>query len=438
MALNAPALGIAIAPAQSAKLRWTVLGLLALIYACNVADRLILPILAESIRKDLVLSDWALGLLVGPAISFFYAILSIPMAYVADRVNRVRFLALCLALWSVLTALGGAAANALHLGLTRIGVSAMEAGGSPASSSLLADYFRVTERPFAMGIYASAASIAILLCFTLGGFGNDTIGWRWTLVAAGVPGIVLAALLLLIVPEPVRGAHDVKPSAGRDDTPQSLLRSLGALWRNRFFRRVALAVGVSNFCFIAVLSWGPSLVMRKFFAGAGHAGVSLGIGIGLCGALVNIIGGRVVSKLAVRGIGIPLRIAAVLQLLSAPVAITALFAPNLPVCVVLLCVAFGLQAFFTPLWWSISQSHVPPNLRALAAAVALLSAAVFGTALAAPVIGAISDYLKPVYGSASLQYAMAIATVVNLVTAFLFWHAARVAPRHDDPRWPVS
>jgi MFS family permease len=65
--------------------------------------------------NDLQLSDWQVGLLIGPAIAFFYAVIGIPMAWVADRVHRVRFLAICLALWSLLTALGGVAGNAWQL-----------------------------------------------------------------------------------------------------------------------------------------------------------------------------------------------------------------------------------------------------------------------------------------------------------------------------------
>ncbi|HLY58484.1 MAG TPA: MFS transporter, partial [Stellaceae bacterium] len=130
----------------TASARWYVLGLLVAIYVANVGDRLILSVLAQDIKLDLRLSDSVIGLLIGPAVGFFYAVLGLPMAYLADRVHRVRFLTVCLAVWSVLTALGGLAANGLELGLARIGVSLAEAGGSPATSSILADYFAPRER----------------------------------------------------------------------------------------------------------------------------------------------------------------------------------------------------------------------------------------------------------------------------------------------------
>lgn len=404
-----------------------VLALLALAYVCNVADRLLLSILAQDIKKDLGLSDWEIGLLVGPAIAFFYAILGIPMAYVADRVHRVRFLALCLALWSLLTAAGGAAGNVVQLALTRIGVSAVEAGGSPASSSILADYFPPRSRPAAMGVYAAASTIGVLVSFALGGLLNGHVGWRWTLVAAGIPGILLALLLLACVREPERGRHDLD-GAGRPITrraPPALLASLIELSRLDFYRRVVIAAGVSNFCFTTILSWSPSIVMRKFYAGSGHVGLSLGFGLAIFGATAAVIAGRVTSGLVRQGMARPLRVAAIFQICSAPLILAGLFSDSLPLCVGLICLAYGFQSFFVPIYWAVSQSHVPSDMRAMASALMLLAIAICGHGIAPPVVGAISDALRPSLGEASLQYAVACSLIVNLLAAALFFHASR-------------
>ena len=404
-----------------------VLALLALAYVCNVADRLLLSILAQDIKSDLKLSDWEIGLLVGPAIAFFYAILGIPMAYVADRVHRVRFLAVCLALWSVLTAAGGAAGNAVQLALTRIGVSAVEAGGSPASSSILADYFEPRSRPAAMGIYSAASTIGVLVSFALGGLLNGHIGWRWTLVVAGVPGILLALLLITFVREPLRGSRD-RDAAGRPITrraPRALFASLMELSRLDFYRKVAIAAGVSNFCFTTILSWSPSIVMRKFYAGSGHAGVALGFGLAIFGATAAVVAGRVTSRLVKEGMARPLRIAAFFQLFSAPLILAGLFSNSLPLCVGLICLAYGFQSFFVPIYWAVSQSHVPSDMRAMSSALMLLSIAICGHGIAPPVVGALSDALRPSFGQASLQYAVACSLVVNLFAAWLFLRASR-------------
>ena len=126
--------------------------LLYLIYTMNFADRQILSILANAVKADMHLADWEIGMLTGPALALFYAVLGLPIAFLADRVHRVRFLALCLVIWSGLTAMGGLARNVFQLGATRLGVSIAEAGGTPISASLIADFFPPSRRGGAFGI----------------------------------------------------------------------------------------------------------------------------------------------------------------------------------------------------------------------------------------------------------------------------------------------
>ncbi|MEJ6517207.1 MAG: MFS transporter, partial [Pseudomonadales bacterium] len=118
-----------------------VLGILLVVYTFNFIDRQILAILAQSIKTDLDLSDTQIGALSGVAFGIFYATLGIPIARLADRYSRVNIIAICLTIWSAMTAFSGLAQNFWHLLIARIGVGIGEAGGSPPSHSLLADYF---------------------------------------------------------------------------------------------------------------------------------------------------------------------------------------------------------------------------------------------------------------------------------------------------------
>src|SRR3546814_10136992 len=102
---------------------------------------------SDLIKADLGLSDTQLGLLAGPAFAVFYALLGIPIARYADRegTNRVRLIALALAIWSAMTAVCGLAQNFVQLLFARIGVGVGEAGCTPAAHSLLADSVRSEE-----------------------------------------------------------------------------------------------------------------------------------------------------------------------------------------------------------------------------------------------------------------------------------------------------
>ena len=74
------------------------LGLLSLVYVVNFLDRQILAILLPSIKQELSLADWQLGVLSGTAFGIFYATLGIPIARLADRFSRKGVIAICLAM----------------------------------------------------------------------------------------------------------------------------------------------------------------------------------------------------------------------------------------------------------------------------------------------------------------------------------------------------
>ena len=157
----------------SAGYRRYALGTLLTVYVFNFIDRSILSILAQSIKEDLDLSDTELGFLGGIAFAVFYTFVGIPIARMADRGVRRNILAVCLMIWSGMTALCGFAQNFVQLLLARIGVAVGEAGGSPPSHSMISDLFPPASRATALGIYALGIPIGTMI-------GNLAGGWRRT------------------------------------------------------------------------------------------------------------------------------------------------------------------------------------------------------------------------------------------------------------------
>ncbi|MEM8799518.1 MAG: MFS transporter [Pseudomonadota bacterium] len=126
---------------QTETRRRALLIFLMLAYTLSFLDRQIVSILAEDIKADLALSDFELGMVTGLAFAVFYATLGIPLAWLADRSNRIRIVAGCLLVWSGFTAAGALAGNFMQLALVRLGVGIGEAGCLPASHSLIADSY---------------------------------------------------------------------------------------------------------------------------------------------------------------------------------------------------------------------------------------------------------------------------------------------------------
>ena len=119
--------------------RALVLLLLTIVYGFNFIDRQIVGILAPFIQADLGLTNTQLGLLIGLAFAVLYTTVAIPIAWLADRNNRVNILSIALATWSGFTALTGLAINFLQIAIARMGVGIGEAGGSPPSHSNISD-----------------------------------------------------------------------------------------------------------------------------------------------------------------------------------------------------------------------------------------------------------------------------------------------------------
>src|SRR5437879_9941719 len=120
------------AAANPATYRYYVLGLLTVVYALNFLDRTIFNVLIEPIKKEFALSDTTMGLLAGFGFVLFYSLLGIPIARVADRLNRRNIVAIAFAFWSASTSLSRMASSVATLAMARIGVGIGQSAGTPA------------------------------------------------------------------------------------------------------------------------------------------------------------------------------------------------------------------------------------------------------------------------------------------------------------------
>src|SRR5262245_54764485 len=100
----------------------SILGLLLLVYTFNFIDRTIIGTLGQAIKIDLEITDAQLGLLQGFAFAIFYTLLGLPLARLSERHDRVTIIAICLSLWSGMTALCAYAQSFAQLFLCRVGV----------------------------------------------------------------------------------------------------------------------------------------------------------------------------------------------------------------------------------------------------------------------------------------------------------------------------
>jgi MFS family permease len=226
-----------------------VLILLTIVYGFNFIDRQIVGILAPYIQADLDLSNTQLGMLIGLAFALFYTIMGIPIAIIADRVNRVTLLSVALAVWSGFTALTGLAQNFIHIAFARVGVGVGEAGGSPPAHSIISDLYPKEERASALGVYAMGIPFGIMAAYfvtaSLMGADADSVNWRRIFIILGVTGIVLAVFVKILIKEPRRGAMELSESSSLSRVP--LGDALKELLRIKSWWFMALGIAAASF-----------------------------------------------------------------------------------------------------------------------------------------------------------------------------------------------
>ncbi|MEA1648525.1 MFS transporter [Nitrospirillum sp. BR 11164] len=184
---------------------WFVLGMLCFVYVLNFLDRQLLSILAKPIQDDLKVTDGQLGLISGLYFALFYCFISIPVAWLADRTNRVRVLSIACALWSAATVACGMASTYPQLVLARMTVGVGEAGGVPPSYAIISDYFGPGRRGTALGLYNFGPPLGQALGVAFGAAIAAAYNWRSAFQLLGAVGVVTALAVYLLVREPRRG-----------------------------------------------------------------------------------------------------------------------------------------------------------------------------------------------------------------------------------------
>jgi predicted MFS family arabinose efflux permease len=281
----------------SSRYKRLVLLILTLAYAFNAMDRGIISIIGQAMKGDLGLSDTQLGLLSGTAFAALYAFGGIPIARLAERLNRVNIISVALVGWSGLTLLCGLAGNFTQLLLSRAGVGIAESGCTPPAHSLISDYFEPARRTSALSVYSSGISVGYVVAALAGGYAAQNYGWRAACAIVGLPGVILAVALKLVVREPARAAVP-KLSIGGELTEMRAVAK--TLIRNRRALNMILGVTVGAFANYGFYGFAPLYFNRAFglnYTTTGRiaaltGGVAVGVGIVAGGYLADRLGRR--------------------------------------------------------------------------------------------------------------------------------------------------
>ena len=386
---------------------WAVVLILMLLYTSSFIDRQILGLLVRPVRADLQISDTEYSLLSGFAFVTLYSIAGVPLGWAVDRWSRRGIIVLGVTVWSLMTAGCSLAGSFWRLFAIRVGVGIGEATLSPASYSLISDYFPANKLSRALSVYGLGIPIGTGLALVIGGtvvHALEQLGpvdlpllgvekpWQLVFLAIGLPGLLLAALAGIAIREPPR--HHCFASGRGADVPR-FVEAISFMWQNRrLYASLFFGMG-----FLAVFSYGanawyPAFLQRVHGIDIAEAGLFLGLTTLVFGVAGSVTAGFVADKLIERGnldgqFVVPMVYGVALTLCGA----IAGFAQATWVSLTFV----ALSAFFsnTMLGCVVAALQVatPPRMRGQISAFFLFTAAFIGIAIGPTAVAAATDYI---------------------------------------------
>ena len=400
------------------------LGLVLLIFLniLNMVDRSLIASFGTEISHDLNLTDTEFGLLVGPMFVFFYAIMGLFVGRMADMVHRPKLIAVGVLVWSVLTAVSGAARSFLHIGLARMFVGVGESCLSPAAMSMLSDMFPPAKRGMASGLYYLGLPLGAGASYIIAAELGPVLGWRNCFYVLGGLGLLLVPAILLLR-DPQRGRFDNPEQKDRVDstgvidsmrqvlavakkTPALAWAMIGAVFMH-------LPLGSGQF----VQIW---LVRERGYDASGMA--LFGLLFIVFGIIGILIGGLASDWYIKHFKGGRLRFLAVFLLIITPFFISFRFvSPDSPLFYVGMCAGFlSLTAFYGPVFSTV-QDLSPTKLRGVTTAVLLLMCNLVGIGLGGLATGVLSDFYSGQGVLEPLTLALLSIDLVGILTITSFF-----------------
>ncbi|MEC8030018.1 MAG: MFS transporter [Pseudomonadota bacterium] len=419
-------------PYQSRRYAWFVVFLLIIASLVAFMDRQIVAIVVGPMQRDLGVGDTQIGWLYGIH-ALFYAFAAIPIASLADTRSRKLIIAIGVFFWSLMTIICGLTKNYTQIFIARIGVGVGEATLTPSTTSLIGDYFPRKDVPLAMSIFQAGPIIGTGIAFIVGGFVlqlvegasplvlpiiGELVPWQQTFLYLGVPGILLAFVMLLIR-EPVRRPSESKIE-GATNTEELI-----AFYRDNsktiIFHHIGnLSLLMTGFAFVF---WSITFFVRVHDMDASHASQIFGwiyIFFGPLGPLLIAYfaknqsqKGHYDANMTAGMLGGIITIPTILLIQIAPSPLWAFifYAPALAA----VNSPFGIAAGALPV-------ITPPHLRARVAAVYMLTGAI-GMMFGPPLAGAFNEFIFP--GEDGVRHSMITMTCFFGLLGVLFLHMGR-------------
>ena len=407
---------------------YRLLFFLTLLNLLNFVDRQLIASFSNFIVPDLGLTNAQFGFLTTLPFIVFYSIAGLFMGVLADMVNRPRLIAFGVVLWSIFTALTGAAKGFVTMALPRMFIGVGESILTPTSMSLLSDSFPAKKMGFAAGFYYMGVPIGVGVSLLIAGYLGESLGWRKCFYLLGGLGLVLGLCTLLFKDRPRKHLqnNEVKPQTlSKESTAQivkTLFKALSASSALRFtilagvFYHIALGASVFE------QLW---LVEERGFDRSNIAQIVGWIGV-FAGLAGNLIGG-ILSDWWQENTdqGRPMFLFW-LALLTLPISVYYRFVePGSVIFWIGIIIGyFQLGCFFGPTFSTV-QELVPENIKATVVSFYILTLNLIGLTIGSFVGGILADNLMSANYQEPYTLMLVVFSIISIVTIPCYFLAGK-------------
>jgi MFS family permease len=397
--------------------------LLFALMAVDFLDRQIVVPMFPHLRAQWPLTDRELGALVSivPAV---VALATLPLSWLADRSGRLHAVAWMALVWSAATLACGFATGYAPLLALRGAVGIGEAAYGAVAAAILATVFPPQRRSTILAAFLTASVLGSVLGVALGGVIATRAGWRSAFFVAGVPGIALACVALVLAGRWKEFGRDPATPAG---APMPLRSVVRAVAQSRTLQLASLGQGAQLLVAATVLAWMPTYLARYHalppdVAALAAAGLLLASGAG------SVAIGAFTDRSARRRPGSRLAVAVAVALVTAS-CLAIGFGVLAPGVASLLLIGIGILTMTGTLGpvVAVAVEVAPVALRATFAAVLAFVQGIVGLAAGPYLAGALSDRV-------GLAAAMTAISFACLAAAALFALALRTYPADARPQ----
>ena len=248
--------------------RWAIVALLFFATTVNYFDRFLMGILAPLLEKEIGWTELQYGYIVS-SFQFAYAVGTLLVGYVIDRLGTRWGFTLAVGLWSIASMLHAAARNWIGFAFARVGLGLSEAGNFPAAIKTVAEWFPKKERAFATGLFNGGSNVGailapILIPLIIAQFGS----WKWVFILSGLLGIIWLILWLVLyrTPRQSRFVNQAEIDFIEENEPETEQGKISWIKLLKYRQTWAVALGklFADPVWWFYLYWGAKFLHSKF------------------------------------------------------------------------------------------------------------------------------------------------------------------------------